>query len=68
MDRFEKIQNIAGAVLFGAIGITALTGATFFGATHQFAIAALCAMMVWAFIAEIRREGKRAKAKNDTTL
>lgn len=34
MDRFEKIQDIIGAVLFGSIGITALVAATFFGARH----------------------------------
>ncbi len=62
MDRFLKIQDIAFAALFGVIGLGALVGAVFFGATHQYAMVAICAVMVAAAIAEIRREERKAKS------
>jgi hypothetical protein len=61
MDRYLKIQNIAFALIFGALGITALVGVVFFGARHQLVVAAISAAMVWIAIAEIRREEKRTK-------
>ncbi|MDR2935931.1 MAG: hypothetical protein LBU80_01110 [Rikenellaceae bacterium] len=64
MDRDLKIQDIAGAAVFGALGLAALAGVIFAGAKHQLVMVGICAAMVWAFIAEIRREEKRAKAKN----
>jgi len=48
LKKFEKINNIAFAALFGAIGLTALIAAMFFGAVHQLGIAGVCAMMAWA--------------------
>jgi hypothetical protein len=45
MDRNLKIQDIAFAALFGAIGMVALGAAVFFGKTHQFAMAAISAAM-----------------------
>ncbi len=62
MDRFQKIQDIAFAALFGVLGVTALVAAVFFGATHQYAMAVICAVMVTAAIAEIRREERKAKS------
>lgn len=61
MDRENKIQNIAGAVFIGLIGVLALGGAIFAGATHQIVMVAVCALMVTIFLAEIRQEEKRAK-------
>ncbi|MDR2890728.1 MAG: hypothetical protein LBV18_03880 [Alistipes sp.] len=66
MDRWEKNQNIAGAVIFGLLGLCALGGVIFAGATHQWAMVVICAVMVVASIGEIRREEKREKAKNTT--
>jgi ABC-type polysaccharide/polyol phosphate export permease len=65
MEKWEKRHNIVGASVFGALGLTALIGALFFGATHQFVMVALCGMMVWSFISEIKIAEKRAKAKNN---
>jgi len=58
MTTFDKITNIAGAVLFGVLGLMALIGALFFGATHHFVTAAIGAIMAWALWAEIKRERK----------
>ncbi len=66
MDRFEKIHNIAGAVVFGILGLGALGGVIFAGATHQWVMVFICGAMTAASIAEIRREEKRAKAKDAT--
>ncbi len=63
MDRDLKIQDIAFAVLFGVIGLLALV-AGFCGKTHQFAMAAICAVMVTFAIVEIRREERRAKQRS----
>jgi hypothetical protein len=66
MDRYLKIQDIACAVIFGALGMVALGAAVFCGKTHQWVMVGICAAMVWSAIAEIRREERRAKAKNST--
>ena len=65
MDRHNKLQSIAGAVIFGIIGATALIGALFFGATHQFITAAIGAALSAVLGAEVARELKKAK---QTTL
>ena len=61
MDRWNKIENIVGSAIFGSLGLGALIGALFCGATHQFVMAIICGAMTWALIAEIRREEKKAK-------
>jgi hypothetical protein len=66
MDRDLKIQDIAGAAVFGALGLAALAGVIFAGAKHQLVMVCICAAMVWALVAEIRREERRAKANNST--
>ncbi len=53
MDRFEKIHNIAGAVVFGILGLGALGGVIFAGATHQWVMVIICGAMTAASIAEI---------------
>ena len=63
MTTFEKINNVAFASMFGAIGLTALVAAVFFGATHHFSTAGICAIMSWALWGEIRREKKLKKIK-----
>ena len=68
MNRFDKIQNIAGAALFGAIGLAALIAAVFAGATHQFVMAAICALMVAVFVAEIVKEERKAKTRKSIKL
>lgn len=66
MDRFEKTHNIAGAAVFGILGLGALGGVIFAGATHQWVMVIICGAMTAASISEIRREEKRAKAKDAT--
>jgi CTP synthase (UTP-ammonia lyase) len=68
MDRDLKIQDIVFAALFGALGIVALVAAVFYGKTHQFVMAAICAAMVAAAIIEIRREEKRAKQRQTPNI
>jgi hypothetical protein len=63
MDRDLKIQDIAFAALFGALGIVALVAAIL-GKTHQFAMAGICALAVAGFVIEIRREERRAKQRS----
>lgn len=55
----DKIINLGGAVVFGVLGMSALIGAMFFEATHQYAIAAIAAVMTWASIAEYIAEKKK---------
>lgn len=54
-----KTLNLAGAVIFGLVGLTALIAALFFSATHQFAIAAICAIMATTSGAEYVAEKKK---------
>jgi hypothetical protein len=42
MDRREKRMNIAGAAVFGALGLAALAGVIFVGAKHQLVITYDC--------------------------
>ncbi|MDR0510897.1 MAG: hypothetical protein LBH06_07385 [Rikenellaceae bacterium] len=64
MDRFDRIWNIAMATFMGLIGALSLGAALFAGAGHQFPIAAICGVMVWMNIAELRAD---SKAKNTKT-
>ena len=50
------MQNYIWAGIFGSLGLGALVGALFFGATHQFFMAAVCAPMVWALLAETKEK------------
>jgi hypothetical protein len=54
----DRIINIAGASVFGVLGVAGLTGALFFGAAHHLATAAISALMVWMLWAEVRWEEK----------
>jgi fatty acid desaturase len=63
----ERIASIAGVSTFGALGTAALAGALFFGAIHQIAIAAVCAVMTWTLWGEIRREDRKARSRNRQT-
>ena len=56
MTKGAKLQNYIGAAVFGSLGTGAFIGALFFGATHQFFIAAVCAVMVWALLAETKEK------------
>jgi len=62
MDKLLRTQNIVQAAVFGALGIVALIAGCC-GKTHQFAVAAICALMVAAAIVENRQEEKRAKSQ-----
>lgn len=64
MDRFEKSINIAGVVLFGTLGLAALGGVLFAGATHQWVMVGICAAMTAVSVAEIRREERKDKQSN----
>lgn len=55
----DKTISIASAAIFGALGLAALIGALFFGATHQFAVAIICAGMTWGAIAEYNDEKRK---------
>ena len=61
MTAFEKINNIAFALLYGVTGISALIAAIFFGAVYQLFFTGICAIMVWALWGEIRRDKKNTK-------
>ena len=56
MTKGAKLQNYIGAAVFGALGTGAFIGAAFCGATHQFVMAAVCAVMVWALLAETKEK------------
>lgn len=56
MTKGAKLQNYIWAGIFGSLGLGALVGALFFGATHQFVMAAVSAVMVWALLAETREK------------
>ena len=56
MTKGAKLQNYIWAGIFGSLGLGALVGALFFGATHQFFMAAVCAPMVWALLAETKEK------------
>ena len=56
MTKGAKLQNYIWAGIFGSLGLGALVGALFFGATHQFVMAAACAVMVWALLAETKEK------------
>lgn len=43
--KFETLINLAGSVIFGLLGITALIGAIFFGAWWHFVTFGMCALM-----------------------
>ena len=63
-----RIVNIAGASTFGALGIVALAGALFFGATHQFVMVIICVVMTWTLWAEVRREDRKARNHSQQTI
>lgn len=42
--KFETLINLAGSVIFGLLGITALIGAIFFGAWWHFVTFVMCVM------------------------
>ena len=56
MTKGAKLQNYIWAGIFGSLGLGALVGALFFGATHQFFMAGICAPMVWALLAETKEK------------
>ncbi len=45
--KFETLINLAGSVIFGLLGITALIGAIFFGAWWHFVTFGMCALVVY---------------------
>lgn len=45
--KFETLINLAGSVIFGLLGITALIGAIFFGAWWHFVTFVMCALMAY---------------------
>ena len=45
--KFETLINLAGSVIFGLLGITALIGAIFFGAWWHFVTFGMCARVVY---------------------
>jgi hypothetical protein len=50
-----------------AARITNIAGALFFGATHQIAIAIICAAMTWTLCAEVRREDRKTRNHSQQT-
>ena len=56
MTKTERLTNRCFAVVFVALGTGAFIGAAFCGATHQFFIAGVCALMVWALLAETKEK------------
>lgn len=62
MTKGAKLQNYIWAAIFGSLGLGAFVGALFFGATHQFLMAGICAPMVWALLAETKE--KKPTPKN----
>ena len=56
MTKGAKLQNYIGAAVFGSLGLCAFVGALFFGATHQWLMVAVCAVMVWALLAETKEK------------
>lgn len=65
MKKWEKLQNIIGAVVFGTLGLGSLAGFIFAGALHQLLMVAICSAMVAALVAEINW---REKSPNNTAL
>ena len=63
MNKIEKINNIAFTLLYVVMGISALIGAVFFGATHQLITVGICGLMIWSLRAEVRRENKKGFVK-----
>lgn len=61
MTKGAKLQNYIWAGIFGSLGLGALVGALFFGATHQFFMAAVSAVMVWALLAETKEKKPNPK-------
>lgn len=45
--KIETLINLAGSVIFGLLGITALIGAIFFGAWWHFVTFVMCALMAY---------------------
>ena len=45
--KFETLINLAGSVIFGLLGITALIGVVFFGAWWGFITFGMCALMAY---------------------
>ncbi len=58
-----NIGNIIGAVIFGIVAIGAAVGAIFYGATHQWAIFGIAAIMITSCIAEYRSEKRKEQEK-----
>lgn len=56
MKKWEKLQNIIGAAVFGTLGLGSLAGVIFAGATHQLLMVVICSAMVGVLVAEIRSE------------
>jgi hypothetical protein len=50
----EKLIDVAQAVCFGLLGITAVVGVCL-GHTQHVVTAVLCGVMVWVSLAEVRR-------------
>lgn len=61
MTKGAKLQNYIWAGIFGSLGLGAFIGAAFCGATHQFFMAAVCAVMVWALLAETKEKKPNPK-------
>ena len=61
MTKTERLTNRCFAGVFGALGTGAFIGAAFCGATHQFFMAAVCAVMVWALLAETKEKKPNPK-------
>ena len=55
------MQNYIWAGIFGSLGLGAFIGAAFCGETHQFFMAAVCAVMVWALLAETKEKKPNPK-------
>ena len=63
MDRWEKLHNIIGAAIFGALGLGALAGVIFAGAVHHLLTVGICGAMTAAIIAELRAAKRKADAE-----
>lgn len=61
MTKGAKLQNYIWAGIFGSLGLGSFVGALFFGATHQFFMAAVSAVMVWALLAETKEKKPNPK-------
>ncbi|PKO97047.1 MAG: hypothetical protein CVU12_01910 [Bacteroidetes bacterium HGW-Bacteroidetes-7] len=61
----DTIHNKFFFVAFALIGLLALVGALFLGASHQYYTAALCGIACLGLYNEIRKESSSKRSKNN---